>query len=145
MERTQLFDLMGELKLNGMKAAFDEIMATAVKCQHETGSAGRIRSGVCPVPKAAWFRLAIQSFPLCNMRQLRVLLLDLSNEHIPPPGYATGSDASRIAGSERGVGGGLIGGENREPTVYEIRCAVCRRGRRRTLIQRYFRGIFLLS
>jgi len=29
MERTQLFDLMGELKLYGMKAAFDEIMATA--------------------------------------------------------------------------------------------------------------------
>src|SRR3979490_3013695 len=35
MERTQLFDLMGELKLFGMKAAFDEIMATAVKRQHE--------------------------------------------------------------------------------------------------------------
>jgi hypothetical protein len=35
MERTQLFDLMGELKLYGMKAAFDEIMATAIKHQHE--------------------------------------------------------------------------------------------------------------
>src|SRR3972149_5163809 len=35
MERTQLFDLMGELQLYGMKAAFDEIMATAVKRQHE--------------------------------------------------------------------------------------------------------------
>jgi DNA replication protein DnaC len=35
MERTQLFDLMGELKLHGMKAAFDEVMATAVKRQHE--------------------------------------------------------------------------------------------------------------
>src|SRR5271155_2468787 len=35
MERTQLFDLMGELKLYGMKAAFDEIMAPAVKRQHE--------------------------------------------------------------------------------------------------------------
>src|SRR6266699_3397915 len=33
MERTQLFDLMGELKLYGMKAAFDEIMATAIKYQ----------------------------------------------------------------------------------------------------------------
>ena len=31
MERSQLFDLMGELKLYDMKAAFDEIMATAVK------------------------------------------------------------------------------------------------------------------
>jgi hypothetical protein len=35
MEQTQIFDLMGELKLCGMKAAFDEIMATAVKRQHE--------------------------------------------------------------------------------------------------------------
>ena len=35
MERTQIFDIMGELKLYGMKAAFDEIMATAVKRQHE--------------------------------------------------------------------------------------------------------------
>lgn len=35
MERTQIFDLMGELKLYGMRAAFDEIMVTAVKRQHE--------------------------------------------------------------------------------------------------------------
>src|ERR1035437_5725671 len=35
MERSQLFDLMGELKLYGMKAAYDEIMTTAVKRQHE--------------------------------------------------------------------------------------------------------------
>ena len=28
MERSELFDLMGELQLYGMKAAFDEIMAT---------------------------------------------------------------------------------------------------------------------
>ena len=36
MVRTLLFDLMGELKLYGMKAAFDEIMATAVKRQPTT-------------------------------------------------------------------------------------------------------------
>jgi len=35
MERTQLFELMGKLQLYGMKAAFDPIMATAVKRQHE--------------------------------------------------------------------------------------------------------------
>lgn len=35
MERTQIFELMGELKLYGMKAAFDEIMAAPVKRQHE--------------------------------------------------------------------------------------------------------------
>ena len=35
MERTQLFELMSELGLYGMKAAYDEIMATAIKRQHE--------------------------------------------------------------------------------------------------------------
>jgi DNA replication protein DnaC len=35
MERAELFDLMGALKLHGMKAAFDGIMTTAVKRQHE--------------------------------------------------------------------------------------------------------------
>ena len=35
MERSQLLDLMGELKLYGMKAAYDEVMTTAVKRQHE--------------------------------------------------------------------------------------------------------------
>src|SRR5215475_14110698 len=35
MERSELFDLMDELQLYDMKAAFDEIMATAVKRQHE--------------------------------------------------------------------------------------------------------------
>ena len=50
MERTQIFDLMGELKLYGMRAAFDEIMATAVKRQHEpqhiVGDLLRQRGGV---------------------------------------------------------------------------------------------------
>jgi DNA replication protein DnaC len=35
MDRSKLFELMDELKLYGMKAAFDDIMATAVKRQHE--------------------------------------------------------------------------------------------------------------
>jgi DNA replication protein DnaC len=35
MERTQIFELMSELRLSGMKAAYDEIMATAIKRQHE--------------------------------------------------------------------------------------------------------------
>ena len=34
MERTQIFDLMGELKLYGMKAAFDEIMATSSRIRN---------------------------------------------------------------------------------------------------------------
>jgi IstB-like ATP binding protein len=35
MERTQLFDLMGELKLYGMRNAYDEVMAASTKRQHE--------------------------------------------------------------------------------------------------------------
>jgi DNA replication protein DnaC len=35
MERAEILAAMGELKLYGMKAAFDEIIATAVKRQHE--------------------------------------------------------------------------------------------------------------
>jgi DNA replication protein DnaC len=35
MERSEMLAAMGELKLYGMKAAFDEIITTAVKRQHE--------------------------------------------------------------------------------------------------------------
>ena len=35
MERTQIFDRMIELKLFGMKAAYDEVMANGLKRQHE--------------------------------------------------------------------------------------------------------------
>ena len=35
MERTDILELMSRLKLYGMKAAFDEIITTAVKRQHE--------------------------------------------------------------------------------------------------------------
>jgi DNA replication protein DnaC len=35
MERSEILAAMGELKLYGMKAAFDEVIATAVKRQHE--------------------------------------------------------------------------------------------------------------
>jgi DNA replication protein DnaC len=35
MERSEILTAMGELKLFGMKSAFDEVIATAVKRQHE--------------------------------------------------------------------------------------------------------------
>ena len=35
MDRTHILDLMGSLKLYGMRAAFDEVMSHAVKRQHE--------------------------------------------------------------------------------------------------------------
>lgn len=35
MERTEILDLMGTLKLFGMRSAYDEVMATGIKRQHE--------------------------------------------------------------------------------------------------------------
>ena len=35
MERTEVLEMMGELKLYGMKSAYDETLATALKRQHE--------------------------------------------------------------------------------------------------------------
>lgn len=35
MERTQILDLMGTLKLYGMRSAYDEIMTSGIKRQHE--------------------------------------------------------------------------------------------------------------
>jgi len=35
MERTEVLDMMGELKLLGMKGAYDETLATAIKRTHE--------------------------------------------------------------------------------------------------------------
>jgi hypothetical protein len=35
MERTEVLDLMSHLRLFGMKNAYDEILATAIKRQHE--------------------------------------------------------------------------------------------------------------
>src|SRR5512140_1589643 len=35
MERTEVLDMMGELKLYGMKNAYDEALPTAVKRKHE--------------------------------------------------------------------------------------------------------------
>jgi len=35
MERTQILDLMGTLKLYGMRSAHDEVMAAGIKRQHE--------------------------------------------------------------------------------------------------------------
>jgi hypothetical protein len=35
MERTEILDMMGALKLYGMKAAYDETLTAAVKRKHE--------------------------------------------------------------------------------------------------------------
>ena len=60
MERTQLFDLMGELELFGMRSAYDEVMSTGIKRQHEppriadkfTRSAQQLDRAICFKPKS---------------------------------------------------------------------------------------------
>ena len=47
MERSQVLDAMGQLKLYGMKAAYDEIIATAVKRQHEPQQIVQCPAGDC--------------------------------------------------------------------------------------------------
>ena len=34
MERHELLEMMGELQLSGMKAAFDEVLREALRCGH---------------------------------------------------------------------------------------------------------------
>jgi hypothetical protein len=35
MERSEVLDMMSGLKLYGMRSAYDETLATALKCKHE--------------------------------------------------------------------------------------------------------------
>ena len=44
MERSQILETMSGLKLFGMRAAYDEIIATAVKRRHEPAATGGRRS-----------------------------------------------------------------------------------------------------
>src|SRR2546427_7938587 len=83
MERTQLFDLMGELKLYGMKAAFDEIMATAVKRQHEPQRIiGDLLNAEISEKQARSIKY-----------QLTIAKLPLATRRLPVRGYADQRDA----------------------------------------------------
>ena len=43
MERTEVLDMMSELKLFGMRAAYDETLAAAVKRSHEPQQGNRLK------------------------------------------------------------------------------------------------------
>jgi hypothetical protein len=47
MERSDLLDAMGKLKLYGMRASYDEIITTAVKRRHEPQQIIRCPAGDC--------------------------------------------------------------------------------------------------
>ena len=54
MERTEVLDMMGELKLFGMKGAYDETLATAIKRKHEP----QRLSAICSRPRSRRSRRA---------------------------------------------------------------------------------------
>ena len=57
MERTDLLDMMTTLKLYGMKNAYDEILATALKRQHEPQRfAGDLLKAEISEKQARWNR-----------------------------------------------------------------------------------------
>jgi len=47
MERTDVLELMSTLKLYGMRAAYDEVMATGIKRRHETPRIDQISTDHC--------------------------------------------------------------------------------------------------
>ena len=53
MERTEVLDMMGELKLFGMKGAYDETLASAIKRTSRSGL-----SAICSRPRSRRSRRA---------------------------------------------------------------------------------------
>jgi DNA replication protein DnaC len=69
MERTEVLDLMGELRLFGMKNAYDEILATAIKRQHEPQRfAGELlKAEICEKQaRSIKYQLTIAKLPLAK-------------------------------------------------------------------------------
>lgn len=65
MECTQIPDLMGSLKLYGMRGACDDVMAAGIKRQHETPRiVGNLPgSKLLPMPRMRGRRLDCRSLP----------------------------------------------------------------------------------
>ena len=57
MERTEVLDLMGQLRLFGMKNAYDEILATALKRRHDRNAS----RATCSRPRSPRSRRARSS------------------------------------------------------------------------------------
>ena len=78
MERSEIMSAMGELKLYGMKSAFDEIIATAVKRQHEPQ---RIVGDLLTAEEQVRVQQGIASLQLAavgdNCRQIMLAMDDL--------------------------------------------------------------------
>jgi hypothetical protein len=77
MERTEVLDMMGELKLYRMKSAYDETLATAIKRKHEPQrpqtSVRSLRKFDCAaIDSKRRYRAAASSPPLISSIGLRL-------------------------------------------------------------------------
>jgi hypothetical protein len=69
MERTDILELMSALKLHGMRAAYDEVMATGLKPRHEPPRiVGELLSAEIAEKKARSikYQLTIPKLPLAK-------------------------------------------------------------------------------
>src|SRR6202051_1434082 len=69
MERTDILELMATLKLYGMRAAYDEVMATGIKRRHEPPRiVGDLLSAEIAEKQARWikYQLTIAELPLAK-------------------------------------------------------------------------------
>ena len=75
MERTEVLDMMGKLKLFGMKGAYDEALANTIKRKHEPQRfVGELLRAEISEKQARSIRyqMAIAKLPLVKDRRLRV-------------------------------------------------------------------------
>src|SRR5438105_5137973 len=68
MERTDLLELMARLKLYGMRAAYDEVMATGIKRRHEPRILGDLLSAEIAEKQARSikYQLTLAKLPLAK-------------------------------------------------------------------------------
>jgi DNA replication protein DnaC len=69
MDRTEILDLMGELKLFGMRGGYDEIMSTGVKRQHEPPRivGGLLKAEIAEKQaRSIKYQLAVAKLPLAK-------------------------------------------------------------------------------
>jgi hypothetical protein len=75
MERSQVLEAMGELKLFGMRGTYDEIIATAVKRQHEPQRViGDLLEAEINEKKARSIKLRIPRHPAIHSTHIRPVI-----------------------------------------------------------------------
>jgi len=105
MERTQVLDLMGELKLYGMRQAYDEVMATSIKRQHEPPHiVGDLLKAEIAEKQARSIRYQFKIAKLPLAKDIDDFIFDGTPINPRAPGHVPGGSS---AGSAAAVAAGL--------------------------------------